>query len=50
MEKYTGFSEENLKPCVQVFDNLAKSIITSSLKAVFKKFKSPKYFEVTRII
>ena len=49
MEKHTGHSEESLKACASVFENLSKSIVSSSLKAVFRKFKSPKFYEVARV-
>eukprot|EP00347_Sterkiella_histriomuscorum_P012476 403368431 len=49
LEKHTGHSEDNLKACASVFESLSKSIVNSSLKAVFRKFKNPKFFEVARI-
>jgi hypothetical protein len=37
-----------LKDCTVVFENLLKSIAQSSLKAVTRKFRTKKYFEVAR--
>jgi len=49
-DKHTGHTEDSLKTCIAVFENLAKTIATSSLKATFRKFKSPKYLEVARLV
>ncbi|CDW79874.1 UNKNOWN [Stylonychia lemnae] len=50
LDKHTGHTDESLKPCAQVYENLSKSIVNSTLKAVYRKFKSGKYYEVTRIL
>ena len=49
MDKHSGYTFETLSPCFNVFESLVKSMNNSSLKAVYKKFKSGKYFEVARL-
>ena len=49
MEKHSGYTLESLSPCYHVFESLVKSMNSSQLKAVFRKFKSGKYFEVARL-
>lgn len=49
MDKHSGYTLESLSQCVQVFESLVKSMNNSSLKAVYKKFKTGKYFEVARL-
>jgi len=49
MEKHSGYTLENLSACYHVFESLVKSMASSQLKAVFRKFKSGKYFEVARL-
>jgi hypothetical protein len=49
MDKHSGYTFESLSPCFTVFESLIKSMNNSSLKAIYKKFKSGKYFEVARL-
>ena len=49
MDKHSGYTFESLSPCFSVFESLIKSMNNSSLKAIYKKFKSGKYFEVARL-
>lgn len=49
MDKHSGYTIENLAPCFHVFEGLVKSMNSSQLKAVYRKFKSGKYFEVARL-
>lgn len=49
MEKHSGYTQEQIKSCAKVFENLIKSIASSSLKAVSRKFKTATYYEVARL-
>jgi hypothetical protein len=49
MEKHSGYTLESLSNCYHVFESLVRSMNTSQLKAVYRKFKSGKYFEVARL-
>ena len=49
MEKHSGYTIEELSPCFHVFESLVKSMNSSQLKAVYRKFKSGKFFEVARL-
>ena len=49
MEKHSNYTLDSLYPCFHVFESLVKSMGASQLQAVFKKFKSGKFFEVARL-
>ena len=49
MEKHSGYTLDQLAPCYHVFESLVRSMGQSNLKALYKKFKSGKYFEVARL-
>lgn len=49
MEKHSGYTMDQLQPCYHVFESLVRTVPNSNLKAVYKKFKSGKYFEVARL-
>jgi Cyclin, C-terminal domain len=49
MDKHSGYTVENLSSCYHVFESLVKSMNSSQLKAVYRKFKSGKFFEVARL-
>ena len=49
MEKHSGYNLDHLAPCFHVFESLVRSMGQSNLKALYKKFKSGKYFEVARL-
>ena len=49
MDKHSGYTLDSLSTCYQVFESLVRSMNTSQLKAVYRKFKSGKYFEVARL-
>ena len=49
MEKHSGYTLDTLAPCFHVFESLVRSMNQSNLKALYKKFKSGKFFEVARL-
>lgn len=49
LEYYTGYSEEQLFPCIQTMEGIIEHAPNASLKAVFKKWSSTKFGAVARI-
>ena len=49
MVEHTGLSKEEIKPCAFDMCNLLHKIEASNVKAVFKKFKLPKFCEVSKL-
>ena len=44
------YTTDQVKSCAKCFNQLAKLIQKSKLQNIVKKFKSPKFYEVARII
>jgi len=49
LEKYTTYCEEELLPCIEELNDIVKKADKSQLKAIRKKYLSPKLLEVARI-
>jgi succinylglutamate desuccinylase len=44
------YSQEDVRNCANCFEQLATLIQTSQLQVIVQKFKSSKYYEVSRIV
>lgn len=49
LEYYTGYTEDQLRPCIQTMEGIIAHAPSSSLKAVYKKWSSTKFGAVARI-